>query len=225
MLGASIAPAVVLALFVLIGNPVIVMVIMGAMGYSKRPSFLAGLTVAQISEFSLIFVAMGISLGHIEETALGLVTLVGLVTIAASTYMITWSHELYRLLEPLLGVFERRRRTPHETGWRRSGGDYDVVLFGLGRYGSGIAAELERRGLRVLGVDFDPVAVRHARTRGIDALFGDAAIPSSSAICHCTTRRRSSRRCRVTASASPSTTRGVRCCVRCSRSASRGGSR
>lgn len=139
VLGASIAPAVVLSLFVLIGNPVIVMVIMGAMGYSKRPSFLAGLTVAQISEFSLIFVAMGISLGHIEETALGLVTLVGLVTIAASTYMITWSHELYRLLEPLLGVFERRRRTPHETGWRRSGGDYDVVLFGLGRYGSGIA--------------------------------------------------------------------------------------
>ena len=177
VLGASILPAVVLSLFVLIGNPVIVMVIMGAMGYSKRPSFLAGLTVAQISEFSLIFIAMGISLGHVGEEAMGLVTLVGLVTIAASTYMITWSHELYRLLEPLLGVFERRRRAPHETAWRRSGGDYGVVLFGLGRYGSGIAEELTRRGLRVLGVDFDPMAVRHARTRGVEALFGDATDP------------------------------------------------
>jgi predicted Kef-type K+ transport protein len=46
---------------VLIGNPLIVLAIMGAMGYRKRTGFLAGLTVAQISEFSLIFVAMGVS--------------------------------------------------------------------------------------------------------------------------------------------------------------------
>jgi predicted Kef-type K+ transport protein len=41
---------------------------------------MAGLTVAQISEFSIIFVAMGISLGHIGQDALGLTTLVGIVT-------------------------------------------------------------------------------------------------------------------------------------------------
>jgi Kef-type K+ transport system membrane component KefB len=51
----------VLSLFVLIGNPLIVMAIMGYMGYRKRTGFLAGLTVAQISEFSLIFGALGIS--------------------------------------------------------------------------------------------------------------------------------------------------------------------
>lgn len=89
------------------------------MGYRKRTGFLAGLTVAQISEFSLIFVAIGIGLGHLQEDALGLVTMVGLVTIAASTYMITWSHQLYALCEPLLGIFpmalpqaEPQRRTP-----------------------------------------------------------------------------------------------------------------
>ncbi|MCK7502598.1 MAG: hypothetical protein MZW92_81830 [Comamonadaceae bacterium] len=52
-----------LSLFVLIGNPLIVMAIMGYMGYRKRTGFLAGLTVAQISEFSIVFVAMGITLG------------------------------------------------------------------------------------------------------------------------------------------------------------------
>jgi hypothetical protein len=59
VLGASVGPAIVLSLFVLIGNPLIVLAIMGAMGYRKRTGFLAGLTVAQISEFSLIFMAMG----------------------------------------------------------------------------------------------------------------------------------------------------------------------
>lgn len=77
-LGAEVVPAVVLSLFVLIGNPLIVMAIMGWMGYRKRTGFLAGLTVAQISEFSIVFVAMGISLGHVGMQALGLTTLVGL---------------------------------------------------------------------------------------------------------------------------------------------------
>ena len=87
-LGGEVWPAIVLSLFVLIGNPLIVMAIMGYMGYRKRTGFLCGLTVAQISEFSIIFVAMGISLGHVGSGALGLTTLVGLVTIAMSTYMI-----------------------------------------------------------------------------------------------------------------------------------------
>jgi hypothetical protein len=57
--GREMPAALVLSLFVLIGNPLIVMAIMGYMGYRKRTGFLAGLTVAQISEFSIIFVAMG----------------------------------------------------------------------------------------------------------------------------------------------------------------------
>jgi Kef-type K+ transport system membrane component KefB len=72
-LGSHVVGAIVFSLFVLIGNPLIVLAIMGAMGYRKRTGFLAGLTVAQISEFSLIFVAMGVTLGHVGDDALGLV--------------------------------------------------------------------------------------------------------------------------------------------------------
>jgi Kef-type K+ transport system membrane component KefB len=177
VLGASVGPAIVLSLFVLIGNPLIVLAIMGAMGYRKRTGFLAGLTVAQISEFSLIFMAMGVAIGHVAEEALGLVTLVGLVTIAASTYMITFSHQLYAVFEPALGIFERRgtSQTPdHMPGATQP---HDVILFGLGRYGLGIASALRDDGKRVLGVDFSPEAVRNARALGFDALFGDATDP------------------------------------------------
>ena len=54
-LRAILIPGVILSAFVLIGNPIIVMIIMGLLGYRKRTGFLAGLTVAQISEFSLIY--------------------------------------------------------------------------------------------------------------------------------------------------------------------------
>ena len=177
ILGASVFAAVLFSLFVLIGNPLIVLAIMGAMGYRKRTGFLAGLTVAQISEFSLIFMAMGVSLGHVSDESLGLVTLVGLITIAASTYMITYSHQLYAQVEPVLGVFERRSAGRQEDAGHLSKTTYDVVVFGLGRYGLAIAQELRSAERKVLGVDFNPVAVRHARAQGFDVIFGDATDP------------------------------------------------
>ncbi|HKK97949.1 MAG TPA: cation:proton antiporter [Marivita sp.] len=177
VLGASVGPAIMLSLFVLIGNPLIVLVIMGAMGYRKRTGFLAGLTVAQISEFSLIFMAMGVTIGHVNAEALGLVTLVGLVTIAASTYMITYSHRLYAVFEPVLGVFERRSTEAELDSDADAKQPHDVILFGLGRYGLGIAGALQDRGMRILGVDFSPEAVRYARAQGYDVIFGDATDP------------------------------------------------
>ena len=178
LLGANLSAAIVLSLFVLIGNPLIVLAIMGAMGYRKRTGFLAGLTVAQISEFSLIFIATGVGLGHVEQEALGLVTLVGLVTIALSTYMITYSHQLYAWCEPLLGLFERcdpRRESSADDG--PTGSRPAVIIFGLGRFGTAIAARLHRRGVPVQGVDFNPQAVRRCRMLGIDTRYGDATDP------------------------------------------------
>jgi len=175
LLGAYSMAAGVFSLFVLVGNPLIVLAIMGAMGYRKRTGFLAGLTVAQISEFSLLFVAMGVSLGHVEPAALGLVTLVGLVTIAASTYMITYSHQLYALFEPLLGVFERKGTPREKDQFPEHGRDNPAVLiFGLGRFGTAIGIRLKKRGIAALGVDFNPLAVRRWRELGLNAEFGDA---------------------------------------------------
>lgn len=178
LLGAHVTGAVIFSAFVLIGNPLIVLVIMGAMGYRKRTGFLAGLTVAQISEFSLIFVAMGVSLGHVADDALGLVTMVGLVTIAASTYMISYSHHLYALFEPVLGIFERKGtpREPSEIG-AHQGRAYRVIIFGLGRFGTAIGMRLKKRGITVLGVDFNPEAVRRWRELGLESNFGDATDP------------------------------------------------
>lgn len=155
------------------------MAIMGWMGYRKRTGFLAGLTVAQISEFSIVFVAMGISLGHVDREALGLTTLVGVVTIALSTYMILYSQPLYVRLAPWLGVFERRR--PHrelamERQVRHTQAP-DVVVFGLGRYGERLVRRLREAGFSVLGVDFDPEVVRRLRRQGLNVRFGDGQDP------------------------------------------------
>ena len=178
LLGAQIVPALVLSLFVLIGNPAIVMAIMGYMGYRKRTSLLSGLTVAQISEFSLILAALGLNLGHIDEETVGLITLVGLITIGVSTYMILYSHLLYERLSPILSIFERQIPHREEAGDTDfSDTEADVIVYGLGRYGGWLVNSLSSIGLVVHGVDFDPENVRRWRRRGFSVHYGDAEDP------------------------------------------------
>ncbi|MEO6423513.1 MAG: cation:proton antiporter family protein [Candidatus Nitrotoga sp.] len=178
LLGAQFVESVVLSLFVLIGNPLIVMVIMGVLGYRKRTGFLAGLTVAQISEFSLILGALGVSLGHIDRETMGLITLVGLITISASTYMILYSHPLYEKLAPWLQIFERR--IPYRENQPKAAvedGVAEVVLFGMGRYGASIAQALRMRGCQVTSIDYNPQLVRSGDTMDYPVLYGDAGDP------------------------------------------------
>ncbi|NKN33998.1 cation:proton antiporter [Marichromatium bheemlicum] len=177
LIGDQLGAAALLSLFVLIGNPLIVMVIMGYMGYRKRTGFLAGLTVAQISEFSLILAALGLSLGHLGAETLGLITLVGLVTISVSTYLILYSHPLYERLAPYLVCFERR--VPHrEIDQELTDNEApEILLFGLGRFGAAMADGLRERGRQVLAVDFDPDVVRRQTRAGYRVHYGDIEDP------------------------------------------------
>lgn len=174
--GSQLVAAAVLSGFVLIGNPLIVLVIMGLMGYRKRTSFLAGLTVAQISEFSLVLAALGLGLGHITADIVGLITAVGIVTIALSTYMILYSAPLYARLAPLLSVFERSGARP---GGEDGGAEatVDLVVVGAGRYGGQLVRQLLTQGARVLVVDSDPRALERISQEGAETLYGDAEEP------------------------------------------------
>ena len=168
-------PALALSVFVLVGKPLIVLPILLAAGYGRRTAFMAGVTLAQISEFSLILATLALQAGVLDATAQALITVVGLVSIGVSTYLVTYSGSLYSRVEPLLARIAHdspRRQAPSEAP-----APADVILFGLGRYGTAIAEGLRARGLSVLGVDFDPEMVARWRSRGLAAHYGDAADP------------------------------------------------
>lgn len=176
LMGEQILPSVIFSVFVLVGNPIIVLIIMGIMGYHKRTSFKAGLTVAQISEFSLILINMGMDVGHIDEETLGLVTLVGLITITLSTYMIMFSDQLFDWLSPMLGIFEKKKPTQAKE-LEDDTEKVDVLIFGLGRYGKRIARALEERDLKYIGADIDPALVNNWKEHDLNAVYCDAEDP------------------------------------------------
>lgn len=162
--------ALALSLLVLIGNPLILMAIMGALGYRKKTSLQTGFTVAQISEFSLILVALAVGLGHVDQSVLSLVTLVGLITIFGSTYLVMYSDQIYKVLAPMLGIFERKNA--RERAVRRV--EHAVVLFGCNRIGYDFMRSLREEGTNFLVVDYNPDTIELLAKEGIDVEYGDA---------------------------------------------------
>ena len=165
---------VVLSAFVLFVSPVIVIMILGLLKYKKRTSFMAGIALAQISEFSLIMLYLGNKIGHVPEEVLSIITFVGVITFVVSTYFITNSNYLYKLLAPVLGLFERKS-TEIENEFVEL--KNHIILVGANRMGEGILHTLIKKNVNFIVVDFDPDIIEKLNAKKIRTVFGDIADP------------------------------------------------
>jgi len=167
-------PAILsLSIFILIGNPLIVMILMGLLGYTKRNSFLAGLTVAQISEFSLILIALGVKVGHLTNEILSFVTVIGLITIAGSSYMIIYANKIYPHLSKYLKIFEKKGSKVDEHKYHEHD-SHDIILFGYDKIGYDLLESFKKIKKKFLVVDYNPETIIGLAKEGIDCRYGDA---------------------------------------------------
>jgi Kef-type K+ transport system membrane component KefB/Trk K+ transport system NAD-binding subunit len=163
-----IIPSIVFSLFILIGNPLIVMVLMGILRYPKKVGLQSGFTVAQISEFSLILITLGVGIGHLTQDILSMVTVVGLVTIIGSTYMILYANKIYNHIDKYLSFFERKRL--NKDGKKQM---YDVILFGYNRVGYDFVNSFKKLKKKFLVIDYNPEVIEHLSEQGLNSKYGD----------------------------------------------------
>ncbi|PIV90213.1 sodium:proton exchanger [Candidatus Gracilibacteria bacterium CG17_big_fil_post_rev_8_21_14_2_50_48_13] len=161
-------PFLVFSLFVLIGNPLIIMLIMRVLKYDVRTGLLTGLNMANISEFSLIVIALGASLGHIDQTITALIAFICVGTMTISSYMITFGEQMYRFLKPYLTPFEVQQQRAHN--FQSKAGH--IVIFGYGDSGREIALNLLRRGVQVVVVDHNNAVFKLMQKEGVPCVFG-----------------------------------------------------
>jgi Kef-type K+ transport system membrane component KefB len=166
-------PAIILSLFVLIVNPLIQLIVMGLLGYQKKTSFQTGMMAAQISEFSLILVGLGVSLNHISPTALSTVTLVGIITIFISTYLIFYSDRLYKYFAPYLRIFERKHTRDRSVRQE----NYSILLVGGGRISYDFIKLFTKQKLKFFVLDHDPEVMEKLEKSQIPHEYGDASDP------------------------------------------------
>lgn len=169
----NILPAIVLSLIVILGKPLFVMASLGLLGYTKLTSFKAGIHLSQISEFSIILVVFAYSVGLVSEQASTLITLVALITIAVSTYLMKYDDQLYVLWEERLRMFERRVIKEQ----KRPSLDYPLILFGYQKGGHEFIRTFRELKKRYVVVDYDPEVIEHLEQQGIRHAYGDATDP------------------------------------------------
>lgn len=169
-----IIPLVIFSILVLTINPLIVSLLIGRQGYTKKTSFLTGTNFSQISEFSLILAALGLKVGHLNSSTLSLLTLLGLVSITGSTYLISFSEKIYNKMPHALNFLEKKgqKKDQHKNYDQDS---HEIILIGYAKMDSAFLETFKKMGKNFLVIDYDPHIINELNKENIDCLYADAS--------------------------------------------------
>lgn len=172
-LAAGIVPAIVLSLVVLILKPLVVMGSLGALGFTRRTSFKAGVNLSQISEFSIILVVLAAAGNMVSSEVVAIVTLVALITIAVSTYLMNYDNWIFAKLEDMLRVFERSITNERPNAVR----SFPIVLVGYKNGGKYFVEALKERSKDLVVADYNPTVIDHLEKDNVSYIYGDVTDP------------------------------------------------
>ena len=174
-IGALINPASVLANLPLLAA-IIVLVVAGKLaiwasvirlfGYSTATAVLAAVGLTQIGEFSFVLVQVARTAGHVGDDVYN-------ATLAASLITILINASLVRMAPRWVGTRVAETAAPRAEAPPRQ-----VLLCGVGRVGSAVAAALDTFAVPYTIVERDPDVVNAVRARGLVCVFGDAGQPA-----------------------------------------------
>jgi Kef-type K+ transport system membrane component KefB len=173
-LGTAVVPALILAALVIVAKPAIITLTLGLLGYTKRVSFKAGINLSQISEFSIILAVLAASTGTIRPEVSAVITLVAIITIAISTYLMHNDERLFGIFDKLnFRLFERE--ASYKEHIRRK--SYPFILFGYHKGGHEFIATFQQMGKRFVVVDYDPAVIDTLEQHDVAFMYGDATDP------------------------------------------------
>ncbi len=166
----SLVPALILSLIVMVGKPLFVMSSLGWLRYTRLTSFKTAIHLSQISEFSIILIIFAATSGVVDERAVPIITLVALITIGLSTYLMKYDDAIFRVLEDKLKIFERKRTRSEARSGRHT---YPVILFGYHKGGHEFLEAFREMNQHYLVVDYNPEIIEHLEHQGIRHAYGD----------------------------------------------------
>lgn len=169
-LRGALVPALIFSAIVIFIKPLTVMISLGLMRYTKRTGFKAAINLSQISEFSIILVVLAHQTGIVGDRLDTVITLVALITIATSTYLMQYDTMLYGKLQNFLRIFERAETREHEYQAKT----YPLILFGYKKGGHEFVKTFRSMKKPFIVVDYNPDVIELLDKQHIESLYGDA---------------------------------------------------
>ncbi|HMS49871.1 MAG TPA: cation:proton antiporter [Candidatus Saccharibacteria bacterium] len=168
----TILPVVLIGSFIVVVlKPLLVLSIMGLLGYTKRTSFKAALATAQISEFSIVFIVLGNKQGLVSDDLVSIITLIALISITISAYLIIYSDNIFNALEENLHMFERQKNRGENERHHKN----ELALFGYRKGGHEFLKVFRAMGKRFVVVDYDPEAIDVLEHLKANYVYGDVS--------------------------------------------------
>ncbi|MCK5233511.1 MAG: cation:proton antiporter [Candidatus Aenigmarchaeota archaeon] len=175
---ASVLPAIiVLTVITAVIKPAIITFLGIFFGYGRRTSISTGLSLAQVSEFSIIIVGAGLALGHVSAELLLITTMTAVITISMTPYFIEYSPFFYRLfsgfLEKLKAFQVVKNRKLHNTTSEFNKKPNKIIICGAHTMGKSIADELLLQKENFVVIDYNPEAIKVMMSQNIPCIYGD----------------------------------------------------
>jgi Kef-type K+ transport system membrane component KefB len=174
--------ALIIVVFTLASRLLTVFPPLYAMRQGIRASLLPAINLAQISEFSLVLIQVGVQANQVQPSTASAASAAFVVLAVLSTFFIMRSDAISRGAIPVLKRFglsdldHKHAEAEPETERERK---RRIVVLGFHRVASSFLAELERTHAalveQVFVVDFNPMVYHSLQARGIKVYYGDIA--------------------------------------------------
>lgn len=172
-LGNLIIPIIIFTLLLLILRPLISIFTISKFNYSSQTSFLTGINFSQVSEFSLIFIALSIQYKLIDHKILSLITFITFISIIGSTYLINYNHLLYKKLKKYFN-FENKHYQKNSINYsKQKAHTNEILLLGYSRIARSLIETLHNLNTDFFIIDFNPEVIQKLQKENYHCLYGN----------------------------------------------------
>ncbi len=166
-----------LLIIVIVLKPILTTLIVASFGYKRRISFLTGINLAQISEFSLIAASQGLVLGQINRPIYTTAIIVALISITTTSYFIKYEQRIYKVFSKHIKRLDKFGKKEKSLNIFDSEKEYNVILCGYNRIGYSIYNTLKKIGKNMIIIDYNPDTIKKLISKNIPCIYGDLNDP------------------------------------------------
>lgn len=163
-------PLILLTAVVLLVKPFLLNLMVSLFRYGKKTSFYTGSSLAQISEFSMVIALLGATApqSHIGQDMLSLATILMIITVPTTSYVMKYQKALYEHVEEYIIAFRGSQYEEEQSELA----DH-VVLCGSHTTGRKILRFFEEQGEDMVVIDYDPDIINAVEEKGFQPIYGD----------------------------------------------------
>lgn len=168
-LSAYMFEAVAASFILMLGKFVIFFGLTDFRKFTPETSFISSINMMQISEFGLILGALAVSKGIVGDEILGFLSMVAIITMSLSSYLLKYNQEIHSKLEHLFKRYESEEKQDIEVEKL----DNHAVVVGYRAITKEALSALEQNYDEIVVVDKNPENIDELSESSYEFIYGD----------------------------------------------------